>query len=345
MEIENVPVMLLRSASTPTLNSCISLWKESALEADLNPPIRRTGSITHLPRLVSVTASLKSSSPGRVQRTVQEIEHRDPSRPFAASKRKPPRKNPNRSKVLLIPVEEAKDKRSPSSSTASVGQLFSSSGLHEQVVDKRCRFADVGKEKAVPTLFPGDGIGSTGGAGIGGGGSDGGDGGGRDGDDGSGSWDSNNRNNSTDLYYQKMIEADPGNGLLLANYARFLKEVRGDLAKAEEYCGRAVLASPADGDVLSLYADLVWQIHKDSERAESYFNQAMQAAPDNCYVTAAYARFAWEADEDEEDAEEEKKGNGSSPPFFQEPAPHALKRECRDITRKGKEKESCCIVE
>ncbi|KAL9683552.1 hypothetical protein QQ045_015374 [Rhodiola kirilowii] len=37
----------------------------------------------------------------------------------------------------------------------------------------------------------------------------------------------------------------------------YLKEVRGDLAKDEEYFGRAILASPADGDILSLYADII----------------------------------------------------------------------------------------
>lgn len=30
----------------------------------------------------------------------------------------------------------------------------------------------------------------------------------------------------TDLYYNLMIEADPGNPLLLSNYARYLKEVQ-----------------------------------------------------------------------------------------------------------------------
>nr|GMC75001.1 Serine/threonine-protein kinase [Ipomoea batatas] len=86
---------------------------------------------------------------------------------------------------------------------------------------------------------------------------------------------------STDAYYQKMIEANPGNALLLANYAKFLKEVRGDTVKAEEYCGRAILANPSDGSVLSLYADLIWQTHKDSARAQSYFDQAVKSDPDD----------------------------------------------------------------
>lgn len=59
------------------------------------------------------------------------------------------------------------------------------------------------------------------------------------------------------------------------------KQVRGDLVKAEQYCGRAILANPGEASVLSLYADIIWQQHKDASRAESYFGQAVQAAPDD----------------------------------------------------------------
>ncbi|KAK2979123.1 hypothetical protein RJ640_021126 [Escallonia rubra] len=89
---------------------------------------------------------------------------------------------------------------------------------------------------------------------------------------------------STDEHYKKIIKANPGNGLLLGNYARFLKEVKGDLVKAEEYCGRAILANAADGNVLSLYGDLMWGAHKDGPRANSYFDLAVQAAPEDRYI-------------------------------------------------------------
>lgn len=135
-------------------------------------------------------------------------------------------------------------------------------------------------------------------------------GGGGDGSDGC--------DDATDVYYRNMIEANPGNGLLLSNYAKFLKEVRGDLVKAEEYCERAILANPSDGNVLSLYADLVWETHKDAPRAESYFDQAVKAAPDDCYVMASYAHFLWDAEEEEEEEEEEVQDaeNLSAPTFF-----------------------------
>ncbi|KAJ0701752.1 putative tetratricopeptide-like helical domain superfamily [Helianthus annuus] len=111
--------------------------------------------------------------------------------------------------------------------------------------------------------------------------------------------------NSTDLYYQNMIEANPGNAMLLSNYAKYLKEVRGDFPKAEEYCSRAILANPNDGNVLSMYADLIWETQKDAPRAQNYFDQAVQASPDDCYVMASYARFLWDADDEEEEEEDE----------------------------------------
>lgn len=156
--------------------------------------------------------------------------------------------------------------------------------------------------------FWGGGAGS--GGGIGGGGSGGG---GVSGGGWSADGNPDQVNDRTDVYYQEMTKANPGNSLILSNYARFLKEVlvsfhlgeqssmflhivelynciyadlkleqvRGDFARAEEYCGRAILANPNDGNVLSMYADLVWKSDKDAERAEAYFDQAMKVAPDD----------------------------------------------------------------
>ncbi|KAL8056238.1 hypothetical protein ABFS82_04G106400 [Erythranthe guttata] len=119
----------------------------------------------------------------------------------------------------------------------------------------------------------------------GGGGSRGGGSGGRGSSDGSGSGQQDpgnwNGREITDAYYETMIESNPGNPLLLANYAKFLKEVKRDFRKAEEYCGRAILANPNDGNVLSLYADLIWLTHKDADRAESYFDRAVKTDPDD----------------------------------------------------------------
>uniref|UniRef100_A0A6N2KP08 Uncharacterized protein n=1 Tax=Salix viminalis TaxID=40686 RepID=A0A6N2KP08_SALVM len=136
-------------------------------------------------------------------------------------------------------------------------------------------------------MVTGGGSYSGGGKFYGGGGSGFGD------DGGSGFGESNKGIESTDVYYQKMIEANPGNPLLLSNYAKFLKEVRADFVKAEEYCGRAILANPNDADVLSIY------------------------------VMASYAQFLWDAEEEEEDQNGENMSellpsifsHGSKPPL------------------------------
>ncbi|KAL7164229.1 hypothetical protein ACSBR2_040192 [Camellia fascicularis] len=162
-----------------------------------------------------------------------------------------------------------------------------------------------------------------GGSGVGGGGGGGGD------DEGDGA---NDGFESIDEYYQKMIKAHPGNALLLGNYARFLKEVRGEVEKALEYCERAMIISGnEDGNVLSLYGELIWDAHKDASRAQFYFDQALLASPHDCDVMASYARFLWDAEDEDEDEEEEEEeeeekveeqeqydklnnGNSSSPP-------------------------------
>lgn len=73
-------------------------------------------------------------------------------------------------------------------------------------------------EPKAPEVLVGGGVGS----GRGGGGDD--DGGENWFGDGYG--DSGRGNGSMDEYYQKMIEAYPGDALILGNYARFLKEVK-----------------------------------------------------------------------------------------------------------------------
>ncbi|KAL7093507.1 hypothetical protein ACP275_11G044300 [Erythranthe tilingii] len=134
----------------------------------------------------------------------------------------------------------------------------------------------------------------------GGGGGSGGSGGGGDGYEGGGfgCWDADHESGSMDVYYQEMIEANPGNSMVLSNYARFLNECCGDVIKAEEYFGRAILADPSDGNILSLYADLIWQTYEDATRALIYFDRAIKASPNNCYVMASYARFLWDAEDE-----------------------------------------------
>ncbi|XP_030473701.2 uncharacterized protein LOC115691242 [Syzygium oleosum] len=287
--------MLLRSASTPLLNS----WaphhaKEQA--ASPEPEAAAAARRHHHPaavaraRPISLTASpsaalspVEDFLPGRGRRVARA-----------------------RSESNLLDIVPVPPRRKPP--IAGILNGITLEDVEEVGLDEgagagcRVRVGDAG----FPSVLVGGGV-----VGGGGGGSDGGDGGGRFED-----WDANGGKESTDLYYKRMIEADPGNALVLGNYARFLKEVRGDHEKAEEYCARAILANPKDGNVLSMYGDLIWQSHKDSERAENYFDRAVKAAPDDCYVMASYAHFLWDAEEDDDEEARDDTMTTSSPSFF-----------------------------
>ncbi|CAK9329619.1 unnamed protein product [Citrullus colocynthis] len=265
--------MLLRSASTPLLNSWLHHSRDSSVEPEIVHQIPKSRSIV-LSGSPSCLSPIIDDSPRRITRTLSETDLRD----LSMSKMKPFSRTLSGFSEVVEEIDAVGFSRSK---TASL-----SCGSISETGDGDGGFVSV---------LVGGGVGGSGGRIHGGGGSDGGD-------DGSfGFGDSNHGNESTDLYYQKMIEANPGNSMLLSNYARFLKEVRGDLVKAQEYCGRAILSNPGDGNVLSMYADLIWETQKDSPRAESYFNQAVKAAPEDCYVLASYARFLWDAEEEEEE--------------------------------------------
>ncbi|XP_059640213.1 uncharacterized protein LOC132282516 [Cornus florida] len=286
--------MLLRSSSAPILNSWTPNSRDSSPETDHVPKLSRAKTVvltTSFGPLSAVQDPFKNAA-----RPLSDTDLVDPP---VWTRTKPPA--PTRL-TRSSPAKVRQNEAGEGEVVPTLQRLLSSSGLGGAVmeVDDVGCVAVGGKDRVLHKLLVGGGIGGGPGGGGGGRGSDGGDGFGD-------SYDSNNGHghDSTDTYYQKMIEANPGNGLLLGNYAKFLKEVRGDLAKAEEYCGRAILANPSDGNVLSLYADLIWQTKKDAPRAEAYYDQAVKTNPDDCYVLASYARFLWDADEEEEEEEEE----------------------------------------
>ncbi|XP_021298282.1 uncharacterized protein LOC110427165 [Herrania umbratica] len=307
--------MLLRSSSTPILNSWLPRSNDcSSPEPDFPNPQRTR----------SVSFYSPSPSDDHKQKLTQSLA--DISIQNDTPK---PRKKKGKA---IIPTSCSVDKQAKQESdqvkeskpnSCSIRRLFSSSGLGEKIVDE-----DGEDSIVMQTPVMGGGAENDGGKICGGGGRGGGSDGGDDGG-GSGFFESNNHgSDSTDVYYQKMIEANPSNPLLLGNYAKFLKEIRGDFAKAEEYCGRAILMNPDDGNVLSLYADLIWQNQKDAHRAKSYFDRAVKTAPDDCFVLASYAKFLWDAEEVEEEEEEHDQSGQetehshiSHPDFFLQP-PH-----------------------
>lgn len=211
--------MLLRSSSAPILNSWLPQYcKESSPEAEPVLQLTRT-------RSVSLTTSFHphhaDESTKKVTQALPEAEFQAPPKPKKANPIS--RSHKKHPKITVKEGEEEEEEEEPNSvlSSSSIRRLFSSSGLGERVVDGE-GFAVGKNDRVLQTLVVGGGTGGIGGC-CGGRGSDGGDGG----DDGGfGSFEGNNHGSeNTDAYYQKMIEANPGNALFLGNYAKFLKEV------------------------------------------------------------------------------------------------------------------------
>ncbi|KAI3911808.1 hypothetical protein MKX01_038250 [Papaver californicum] len=295
--------MLLRSSSTPILESWITslVHDQSSPEPEKIPlpskPRRKSITLTGSPSSM-ISAVSNDHQGSSLKRNVSDTDLSG----FSVASRRRSFDISSMGCLSAIGVEECADIKS------TLNRLFTCSGLTE-IVEDGCVTSVKDRSLMVP-LVGGGANGSNGGRKCGGGGrSD------EEDDDGKSDFgdseleengdNNNNKKDSVETYYQKMIEANPGNSLLLGNYAKFLKEEKGDLVKAEEYCGRAILANPSDGSVLSLYADLIWQTHKDVSRAETYFDQAVQASPDDCFVLASYARFLWDTEEDDEEEEPE----------------------------------------
>ncbi|XP_010521503.1 PREDICTED: uncharacterized protein LOC104800407 [Tarenaya hassleriana] len=269
--------MLMRSSSAPILDSwlphhqCFTSREPSSPEAESQLHKRTKSSVS------MYTSNFMDDNTRKLIHYELNV-HRDRTKPrnTATILRTTPR--------MSKPISEDEDSEEEEeprvkTSTFSVERLLSNSGLGEKVVEE-------------------DSI-EDGGSGGGGMGRDDGGGNTTNGRDGGGG-----EFFESEAYYRVMIEMNPGNSLFLGNYAKFLKEVKGEMKKAEEYCERAILANPEDGNILSLYADLIWRTRKDGRRARSYFDQAVKSAPHDCYVQASYARFLWEVEDEEDDDDE-----------------------------------------
>ncbi|XP_047060668.1 uncharacterized protein LOC124667428 [Lolium rigidum] len=97
----------------------------------------------------------------------------------------------------------------------------------------------------------------------------------------------------TEQRYEMAVSEEPGNALLLANFAQFLYLVQRDHDRAEHYFQRAVQAEPADAETLGWYAAFLWKARNDLAAAEETYQEAIAAEPSNGHHAAAYAHFLW----------------------------------------------------
>ncbi|KAF8644211.1 hypothetical protein HU200_066515 [Digitaria exilis] len=76
----------------------------------------------------------------------------------------------------------------------------------------------------------------------------------------------------TQQRYEQAVADDPGNSLILANFAQFLYLVQNEH-------DRAVRAEPADAEALSRYATFLWKARDDLAGAEDAYQEAIAAEP------------------------------------------------------------------
>ena len=91
-------------------------------------------------------------------------------------------------------------------------------------------------------------------------------------------------------YYQRLLEEDPHNPLLLGNYGEFLYKHshrrEEAMMKCEELYEMAIHGDPTNGTILARYAEIQWDVHKDRQQAKVYYDQAIQSSPNDWYVCA-----------------------------------------------------------
>lgn len=208
--------MLLRSSSTPILNSWLHQTKSSPSESDQIHQFQRTKSL-------SLTASFHPPAAKRLTQNLLESDTTDPRNKIPVAKSSKVRSKV-KSKENGVPVRDQDLRPTSDSPSSSIHGVFLNSGLGLKVPNDEVR--DEKRDECVlQTLVVGDGMGSDGGRVCGGGGGGRGSDGGGGGDNDRSGFNNHHGSNSTDAYYQKMIEANPNNALLLGNYAKFLKEV------------------------------------------------------------------------------------------------------------------------
>ena len=96
---------------------------------------------------------------------------------------------------------------------------------------------------------------------------------------------------STNAMFQRAIDADPTNAIVLGAYAAFLHTVRGDMDQAEKLYQQATDADPTNARNLGNYADFLENIRGDMDQAEQMHQQAITADPHHARNLGAYALF------------------------------------------------------
>ncbi|MGV8127312.1 MAG: tetratricopeptide repeat protein [Methanothrix sp.] len=111
-------------------------------------------------------------------------------------------------------------------------------------------------------------------------------------------------NDRAEEYYKKSLELNPKSAPHLGNYAIFLEEIRKDYDRAEEYYKKSLELNPKSATHLANYANFLANIRKDYDKAEEYYKKSFEIRPDHAKTLGDYANFLADIRKDYDKAEE-----------------------------------------
>ncbi|MGO9201132.1 MAG: KGGVGR-motif variant AAA ATPase [Limisphaerales bacterium] len=94
-----------------------------------------------------------------------------------------------------------------------------------------------------------------------------------------------------EAYYKRAIEVDPKDAGTLGAYAAFLENKRGDKDGAEAYHRRAIEADPKNAHILRAYAGFLANKRGDTDKAEAYYKRAIEADPKSSACLCDYGQL------------------------------------------------------
>jgi len=106
-----------------------------------------------------------------------------------------------------------------------------------------------------------------------------------------------------EILYRRVLESDSDDATTLGNYAYFLTDIRKDHDGAEELYRRALEVDSSSTHLLSNYANFLTYIRKDLEGAETLYRRVLEGDPDEADILGNYAYFLTDIRKDHDGAE------------------------------------------
>jgi Tfp pilus assembly protein PilF len=104
-------------------------------------------------------------------------------------------------------------------------------------------------------------------------------------------------------FFKRALELDPKRPIVLGNYANLLLSARRDPDLAEDYYKRALELEPNNPGQVGNYANLLADYRDDTALAEEHYERALQLDPDHAVNLSNYATFLVDVRGDYERAE------------------------------------------